>query len=115
MSSESAKSKTPDLNFSSKSLPPKPKLAIATPSSTFPDKPATELSDSSILSAPAQKKFPVLLVIIAALVGSVVLNIILLISVLSKNEYLTQYKSDIEDYKSEIIELKNKINALSGS
>lgn len=70
----------------------------------------------SIMSAPRdKKKTERTLIVIAALIISVILNIVLAIVSLSKNERISQMENDIKDYKSDIIELKNKLNAMSDS
>lgn len=70
----------------------------------------------SIMSAPCNKgKTRHLMIIIAALVVSVALNVVLVVVSLSKNEHINQMENDIKDYKADIIDLKNKVNALSDS
>lgn len=70
----------------------------------------------SIMSAPRdKKKGQRVIIIIAALIISLAINVILAVTSLSKNERISQMENDIKDYKSDIVELKNKINALNDS
>ena len=70
----------------------------------------------SIMSAPRdKKKGQRVIIIIAALIISLAVNVILAVTSLSKNERINQLENDIKDYKSDIVELKNKINALNDS
>ncbi len=70
----------------------------------------------SIMSAPRdKKKGQHVIIIIAALIISLAINVILAVTSLSKNERINQMENDIKDYKSDIVELKNKINALNDS
>ena len=68
---------------------------------------------SSIMSAPRdKKKTERQLIIIIALVLSLILNVVLAIVSLSKNERMSQLERDNADYKSENTELKNELNSL---
>jgi len=70
----------------------------------------------SIMSAPRdKKKGQRIIIIVAALIVSLAVNVVLAITSLSKNERISQMEKDITDYKSDIIDLKNKINSLSDS
>ena len=70
----------------------------------------------SIMSAPRdKKKGQRVIIIIAALIISLAINVILAIASISKNERINQMENDIKDYKADIVELKNKINALNDS
>ena len=74
--------------------------------------PAAAPNPSSIMSAPVAKKpFPILLAVIVGLVACFVLDIILLIAVLSKNEKITQLESDIKSEKAYVEELKEKLSS----
>ena len=78
--------------------------------------PAARPNTPSIMSAPRdKKKGQRTVIIIIALIASLALNIFLAISSISKNERITQLEKDVTDYKSDIVELKNKINALNDS
>lgn len=71
------------------------------------------MTTPSIMSAPRdKKKTNKTLIILGALIVSLILNVFFLISILSKNERITQYESEITDYKADIIELKTKLNSL---
>ncbi|MBR3320300.1 hypothetical protein IKG20_03290 [Candidatus Saccharibacteria bacterium] len=75
--------------------------------------PAARPNASSIMSAPRdKKKTQTFFIVTAALVISLILNVVLAIASLSKNEHISQMEKDINDYKADIVELKNKINAL---
>lgn len=66
------------------------------------------------MSAPRdRKKTQKTFIVIIALILSLALNVFLAISSISKNERITQLEKDVTDYKSDIVELKNKINALT--
>lgn len=76
--------------------------------------PAARPNTPSIMSAPRdRKKTQKTFIIIIALILSLALNVFLAISSISKNERITQLEKDVTDYKSDIVELKNKINALT--
>ncbi|MBQ3275095.1 hypothetical protein IJH46_01580 [Candidatus Saccharibacteria bacterium] len=76
--------------------------------------PAAKPNVVSIMAAPAEKKkFPLVPVLIGALLVSVVLNVFALVSILSKNESIDILRSEISDYKTEILDLKTQINELT--
>lgn len=76
--------------------------------------PAAKPNVVSIMAAPAEKKkFPLVPVLISALLISVVLNVFALVSILSKNESIDILRSEISDYKTEILDLKTQINELT--
>ncbi len=76
--------------------------------------PAAKPNVVSIMAAPAEKKkFPLVPVLIGALLVSAVLNVFALVSILSKNESIDILRSEISDYKTEILDLKTQINELT--
>ena len=75
--------------------------------------PAAAPNTPSIMSAPRdKKKVQWTFLIVVGLAISIALNIVLAVVSLSKNERMRQLESEIVDYKEDIIELKNKLNAL---
>ncbi len=64
----------------------------------------------SIMSAPREpKKVKYTLIIIGALIVSVVVNVILVMILLTKNQRMYQLETEITDNKELIDELKNKL------
>ena len=75
--------------------------------------PAARPNAPSIMSAPRdKKKTNKTLILLGALIVSLVINLVLVISSLSKNERLTQLESEVTDYKADILELTTKLNSL---
>ncbi|MBR3180473.1 hypothetical protein IKF63_00095 [Candidatus Saccharibacteria bacterium] len=66
----------------------------------------------SIMSAPREKRFPILPVLIVSLVISVALNIVALVAVIFNNQTIGVLNKQIDEYKNDILDLKNQINAL---
>ncbi|MBR2586827.1 hypothetical protein IKE71_00415 [Candidatus Saccharibacteria bacterium] len=74
--------------------------------------PATPAAPS-IMSAPRENnKVRTTLILTVAIIASLVLNVVFLVSSLSKNERLTQLESEIVEQKKLNNELKEKVTSL---
>ncbi len=84
----------------------KPKKNVSTESS--------KTNTPAIMSAPRDRaKAKKAFIVIGALIVSLAVNVILLITSLAKNARLHQYESEIEDYKTITNDLKEQINQLN--
>ena len=76
--------------------------------------PASVPTQPSIMSAPRDKgKTQKFIIVIAVLIASIILNVILLITIISKNELINTLKSTNEKQKDFITELEVKLNERS--
>ncbi|MBQ6130109.1 hypothetical protein IJI72_00190 [Candidatus Saccharibacteria bacterium] len=71
-----------------------------------------KMASPAILSAPVERPFPVFLAAVAGCVVCAALAVLFLVMMLSANARVSQLERDIEDYKSQILNLKKQINEL---
>ncbi|MBQ3464490.1 hypothetical protein IJH27_01500 [Candidatus Saccharibacteria bacterium] len=108
--------KGPDGNSVSEKKPKKPAYKAPTPvSPTLLETEAPALTSSSIMSAPHEKHTFALPIALVFLVLSLIANAVLGAFLFMSAREVERLTSDVAGYKEDIIELKNKLNALDNS